>query len=123
MTTIAFTIPGPPVGKGRPRLGKGHVYTPAKTAAYEAKVKALALVARQQAKQRVWPGPVCVKIVVWATGKRTGRPDLDNVCKGILDSCNGIIYKDDAQLVGIDIVRFGNMEGPNCRVTFTLLDE
>ena len=36
---IAFTIPGEPQGKGRPRVGRiaGHasMFTPAKTAAYE----------------------------------------------------------------------------------------
>ena len=37
---IKFTVPGVPVGKGRPRFTRtGHTYTPEKTAAYEEKVR------------------------------------------------------------------------------------
>lgn len=36
---IEFTVPGAPVGKGRPRFMKnGHTYTPQKTRDYEGKV-------------------------------------------------------------------------------------
>mgnify|MGYP003274584575 FL=1 len=37
---IKFTVPGIPVGKGRPRFTRGgHAYTPEKTAAFEEKVR------------------------------------------------------------------------------------
>ena len=36
---MIFTIPGEPTGKARPRVVKGHAYTPAKTKAYEDKVR------------------------------------------------------------------------------------
>ena len=37
---IQFTVPGVPVGKGRPRFTRGgHAYTPEKTAAFEEKVR------------------------------------------------------------------------------------
>lgn len=43
---ISFTVPGEPVGKGRPRLssrnGFAHAYTPAGTRKYEAMVRKLA---------------------------------------------------------------------------------
>ena len=43
MTRISFTIPGSPVGKGRPRVsvrgGYAHAYTPEKTRTYEARVR------------------------------------------------------------------------------------
>ncbi|MBG4145971.1 RusA family crossover junction endodeoxyribonuclease, partial [Pseudomonas aeruginosa] len=36
---VLFTVPGEPVGKGRPRIGRvgahARMFTPAKTAAYE----------------------------------------------------------------------------------------
>lgn len=36
---VEFTVPGIPVGKGRPRFMKnGHTYTPQKTRDYEGKV-------------------------------------------------------------------------------------
>ncbi len=33
------------------------------------------------------------------------RPDLDNYCKMICDSANGILYKDDAQICQINIMK------------------
>jgi Holliday junction resolvase RusA-like endonuclease len=35
----------------------------------------------------------------------TTRIDLDNVTKAILDACNGIVYKDDAQIVRLHAVK------------------
>lgn len=128
MTTISFTIPGPPTPKERARFGrnqrtgKPQTYTPDRTAAYEAKVAALALLARQQAKQRVWTGPVMMKVTFWLRGKRTGRPDLTNALKSIEDGCNGVIYEDDAQVVSIDAGKFGNMESASVDVEFKLLE-
>ena len=29
----------------------------------------------------------------------TGRPDLDNLIKALTDACNGIVWRDDAQIV------------------------
>ena len=44
---VTFTVPGIPVGKGRPRFMKnGHTYTPQKTRDYEDKVVQLATTAR-----------------------------------------------------------------------------
>ena len=31
----------------------------------------------------------------------TKKPDLDNIAKAILDSLNGIAYKDDSQIVSL----------------------
>ena len=31
----------------------------------------------------------------------TKRPDTDNIVKAFLDACNGIVYKDDAQVVSL----------------------
>ena len=39
MTSIQFTVPGVPVGKGRPRVTRYGTYTPEKTRAYEEKVR------------------------------------------------------------------------------------
>jgi len=35
----------------------------------------------------------------------TGRPDVDNCSKLALDALNGIIWKDDAQVCQLNIVR------------------
>lgn len=110
---IEFEIPGKAVGKGRPRFSRrsGHVYTPAKTSEYELSVAA----ACREAMGLTPPtlGPVQVSISVWRSipkswakkknhdffkERTVPRPDVDNIAKAILDGCNGIAYKDDAQV-------------------------
>ena len=54
--TIKFTVPGVPVGKGRPRFTRGgHAYTPEKTAAFEEKVR-LCWKKHRQEKGRCYGG-------------------------------------------------------------------
>ena len=101
MTNITFIIPGPPVPKARPRVGRNGAYTPKRTKEYEAKVRALALVARQKAKQRVWTGPVAVEATFYIETPPERRPDCDNYLKTLLDGCKGVIYEDDAQITDI----------------------
>lgn len=129
--TLKFTIPGQPVGKGRPRVGRvaGHVrmYTPEKTASYESKV---ALSAHQaMAGAPILDGPCAMAIVAvfpipksWTKGKQaqaqagkvrhTGKPDLDNLAKSICDGMNGVVFKDDAQVVSMSLSkRYGDAPG------------
>jgi len=105
---IQFTVFGPPVAKGRPRLGKGHVFTPAKTRAAEMEVGLRAKVAMRG--KPIITGPCMVSIVFTfqrpKSSKRehhTVKPDLDNLCKLLTDSCNGIVYQDDSQITQISI--------------------
>lgn len=101
------SIPGQPVGKGRPRFVRttGHVYTPEKTRDYEDKVRTLyALHKYGQPMQ----GPVRLSInAVFKLPKAkqhqagkpyTGKPDIDNVVKCIQDALNGLAYEDDKQV-------------------------
>lgn len=113
---IAFTIPGQPVGKGRPKFARRgafvSAYTPQKTASYESLVK---LVASQPMRGHdLLTGPLVAIIdarvtppVSWSKKKKaealesgllTSKPDLDNLAKAVLDACNGIVFQDDAQI-------------------------
>lgn len=56
-------------------------------------------------------GPLIVSI--WFTMPRpptvkrespSVKPDLDKMCRAVLDSLSGIVYKDDAQIVRIDAI-------------------
>ena len=117
---ISFTIPGEPVAKGRARsfIRAGHVahYTPEKTARYENLVK----LAAQQAMLKAPPidGPVSLTVRAfmgiapsWSQKKQraaalgevmpTKRPDLDNIVKAIKDGCNGVVWRDDSQVVDL----------------------
>ncbi len=115
---IVITIPGPPVGKGRPKFARRgafvQTYTPEKTANYEALVK----MAAQEAMAGMPPldGPVSIDLWLginppasWPNKKAMAalagqtapitKPDLDNTLKGIMDACNGIVWLDDKQVV------------------------
>lgn len=117
---IRFEVPGPPQGKGRPRAtsihGNVRLFTPAKTANYEARIA----IAAQQARGNQPPltGPVHLHIKAsmpipesWTKRKReealAGRswpltkPDLDNILKSIGDGCNGVLWVDDKQITSV----------------------
>lgn len=113
--TIKFTIPGAPVGKGRPRVTRHGTYTPQKTRDYEELVR---WKYAQQAQNYRFPDGAALAMMVFAyypipasatkhrreameagTELPTKRPDFDNIAKLASDALNGIAYKDDAQIV------------------------
>jgi Holliday junction resolvase RusA-like endonuclease len=112
---IRVVIPGQPVGKGRPRIGKvgqhARMFTPSKTANYES----LVALSAQQAMQGRAPLDVPVTMTMriecqvpasWSAKKqrqainaeiRPGtKPDADNVIKAVCDGFNGVLWRDDA---------------------------
>ena len=120
---VRFTIPGPPKGKGRPRMTKlGHTYTPQDTANYENLVKVE--YQRQCGAARFGDDEyVDLRIIAYypiptsASKKRqrmmaegvlrpAKKPDQDNVLKIVADSLNHIAYKDDVQVVDAQVRKF-----------------
>ena len=112
---IAFTVPGKPLGKQRPRFSrKGTVvrtYTPRQTAEYERLVKESYIAAGGEKLE----GAIGVTIRGYfepprSTSKKqrqkmlsgeigyTKKVDADNLAKSILDALNGVAYADDAQV-------------------------
>lgn len=121
---ITFTIPGQPVAKGRPKFARrgAHVvaYTPEKTANYETLVKLAAAEAMAGREPSAAPLALSVSLVLqvpasWSNKRRglalagairaTKKPDADNVLKGIKDGCNGIVWRDDAQVVAVTLFK------------------
>lgn len=122
---VRFTIPGVPVPKARPRVVRGHAFTPKKTKDYEVLVKDVynltvgeylgdsAIVATinlyfpipesysKSKKRRIEDGEI----------KHTKRPDVDNCAKAILDALNEVAYKDDAQIVESRITKHYAVDG------------
>lgn len=113
---VTIVIPGAPHGKGRPRFsGKSRTtYTPARTKAYEDMVGRLASVEMRGREYLTGPLHLDVRSHFampkgWSEEKRsnallghyrpTGRPDLDNIIKGISDGLQGIVFHDDAAIV------------------------
>ncbi len=115
---LVFEVPGMPKGKGRPRFTRGgHAYTDSETRAYEKKIMDCY---RQQLRDYCWPDSAYIAVKVTAVypipksvtkaslaaiedGRILPRrkPDIDNVIKAVLDSLNGIAYRDDAQVVSV----------------------
>lgn len=114
---IEITIPGEPVGQGRPRAtvgkdGKPRMYSPKASTAWRKR-------AAQYMKAAVrapFEGPVkldiCAFFAVPKSRERkregnqigfgtpcTKKPDFDNVAKAVCDAGNGILFVDDAQVV------------------------
>jgi Holliday junction resolvase RusA-like endonuclease len=108
---IQFTVPGVPVGKGRPRVTKYGTYTPRKTKDYEELVRRCW---QTQSGQGFSGGiPLLAFIVAYfPIPKRTSKkkaaamdgtfhlhkPDSDNIAKAVLDALNGLAYPDDSAI-------------------------
>lgn len=127
---FTFTINIVPQGKGRARAryvqprgrpGFTTLYTPAATRKYEAEIAAFAVKAMRG--RQIFEGPLSVTIdaimpvpASWSNAKwgravagvirPTGKPDADNILKGVADSCNRVIWNDDAQIVDCRIRKF-----------------
>ena len=111
---IKFEILGKPMAKGRPRLGRyGNTYTPDKTVNYEnlvrytfqsefpehkpfegivkANIQAVFEIPKSYTKKKRME-------IVEHNNLYPKKSDCDNIAKIILDSLNGIAYRDDSQV-------------------------
>ena len=125
---IEFTVPGSPQGKARARtffnkkVGHMSSITPEKTVLYEnlVKTRCLESIEKQMIPFQTLEGPLAVHIRAYyeppkSTSKRnyekmiaglifpTKKPDIDNIAKVVLDALNGIAYKDDTQVVDLNM--------------------
>lgn len=121
---IAFSIPGDPQGKARPKVtraknGSSHTYTPDKTVAYEELIRLRYFNAagsfRFEAGRPLRMRVVAVYGIPKSKPKKTQtamrtnqirptkKPDFDNIFKIICDALNGVAYVDDAQIVEAQI--------------------
>ena len=122
---IEIFVPGPPQGKGRARSarlpnGKTIHYTPEKTRTYEGIIASLAMDA--MGGKPPLGGAVRLSLVIgmpipasWPAWKRemaaeglvapTTKPDADNVEKAVKDGLNGIVWRDDCQVVSVTKVK------------------
>lgn len=136
-TSVSFTVPGEPVGKGRPRAttrgGHASLYTPAKTVAYEGLIAHAAQQAMAGAPPVECACAVQLSITVsvpasWSKKKQaaallgevlpTKKPDADNVVKAVFDGMNGVVWRDDVQAVDLAVrKRYGATPGVFVRVS------
>ena len=121
---IHFKIEGKPVPQGRPRavrMGAGvRMYDPPKSKAYKQMVAAKVRSYMKINGILTITEPLAVHLNFYFTTPKsyskkriraieakeelfTKKPDLDNLAKSILDSCNNLLFKDDSQIVGLTI--------------------
>ena len=116
---IRFEILGQPVAKQRPRVTRaGIAYTPSKTVNYESVVRytyqsqfpqqELILGRIEASITAVFPIPKSyskkkTEELLGGHNNYDKKPDCDNLAKIILDSLNGIAYKDDSQVTVLHI--------------------
>ena len=99
---LVVTVEGPPVPKGRPRFTrKGHAYTPRETRDYE---RTVGHVVGLAATRVGWAGVHAYETGRFRVRARIFKPtrrrmDADNVGKAVLDALNGVLWKDDSQVV------------------------
>nr|WP_175805063.1 RusA family crossover junction endodeoxyribonuclease [Burkholderia ambifaria] len=138
--SVAFVIDGVPVAKGRPRASSTprgiRMHTPKATKRYEATVQVAARAAMLGEPPFARPVAMTVSIILpvpasWSNCRKrlacmgeiaaTKKPDADNVLKAIKDGANGIVYRDDSQVVSVVVTKaYG--EQPRVDVVATELD-
>ena len=113
-SSVVIELSGAPVPKGRPRFGHGRAYTPQRTRNYEQDLQWQAKLAMRG--RLPFDGPIRVEVLAafpiaasWPNAKKiracagtirhTSRPDVDNLLKCVGDALNGIVWRDDSQIV------------------------
>lgn len=124
-------IPGTPIGKGRPRFGRGRTFTPTKTATWE---KAAAWAIRQAIPVSGLNCPMALTIDAYfprpkAHSKRRRQrlevqavtPDADNIAKAVCDALekSGAITN-DSRICYLSVRKWYPPEGEEPRVVVEL---
>ena len=123
---ITIVISGEPVAKGRARFCKsGYMYTPERTRTWETHSKTIAGIAMDGKPPLTCPIGLYVVAVLpvpqsWSKAKRqaaldkrrlpTGRPDVDNYLKAVMDSFNKVVWEDDSQVVYVKCLKIYGTE-------------
>jgi Holliday junction resolvase RusA-like endonuclease len=121
---VQFTVDANPVPKGRPRYsaitGFVRTYTPKKTSDYETIVRETAQQAMGPTEPLETPTAVYLYIrlpipksypkkrlqaCLKGLERPIKKPDIDNLAKSVLDGLNGIVYRDDGQIVSLHVTK------------------
>ena len=121
---IKFTVWGEPVAQGRPRAttinGRVKMYDPKKSSEYKNYIR---LVASQHAPKELLDGPLRLDVKIYKPTLKsfskkkkemaeqgvlrpTTKPDVDNYVKAIKDALKNVIWKDDSQVVDLQVSKY-----------------
>lgn len=128
MIVLETRVYGLPVAQGRPRAfktptGQIRVYDPANARDWKRTVQAQVLTNKPEVPV---DGPLDVALYFVlprpkSLPKRvkfpTKRPDAENLSKAVLDAMQGVIYRDDSQIVRLSVAKdYGDAPGVWIRV-------
>ena len=137
-THMEVVIYGEPVPQGRPRFAKGHAYDPQRSQNYKQLVR---FWVTQHLKKipgwKPYENALCVDLTFylgipssWSKQKRIqavngqirpiSRPDTDNLCKSVIDACNGLLWVDDCIIT--DIIARKRYTGELARVVIKITE-
>ena len=124
---VILTVPGRPQAKERPRFDSrtGRVYTDQRTQSAEAILQGF----MREVCWKPLEGPLELGVTFcfhrpnsWSKAKReavddgdeepwyTGKPDVDNLIKTVMDAAKLILWKDDAQVVSVSAYKVYSAE-------------
>ena len=129
MFMVTFKVDGNPVGKQRARYVKRgnfvQAYTPEKTRTYESLIKEKAIEAMGSSEPLETPVTLYLYIRVCppksyskkrieaclnGSEQPIRKPDASNILKSVEDGMNGVVYKDDSQIVNIHVTKVYSSE-------------
>lgn len=137
---IKFTVLGEPVAQGRPRAttinGQVRMYDPKKSNDFKKYVR---LVASQYAPKQLLEGPLSMTVIVYRPSLKSfskkkaqeaeagilrpiTKPDVDNYVKGIKDALKQVIWKDDSQVVDLQVSKYYSQK-PRIEVEIEALED
>jgi Holliday junction resolvase RusA-like endonuclease len=115
---MTINIPIRPIGKARARVTKFGAYTPEKTKIFEQTIKWEFI--KQFPNHKIILKPLKVSIIACfkvpksyskqkakecLNGERFNNIDIDNIAKAILDGLNNVAYKDDRQILELNVIK------------------
>lgn len=114
---IYINIPVDPLPQPRPRFGAGKVYQPRRIIDYKKAVRLAGKVA-MHGRNIIDKGAVDIRICLYRKFAPTSRNygDFDNLAKAICDALNGVLYKDDCQIVKCTIEKRQDKENPRVEI-------
>lgn len=130
---IEFKIDGKAVPQPRPRVyqtaaGKSRAVNSKQSVTYKRLVKLTAKSYMNKNRLSISECPIAVHLTFVYTPPKSytkkklkaiqdgilmyqKKPDLDNLCKGVLDALNNTVYKDDSQIVELNVKKqYGNTD-------------
>ena len=115
---MRITIEGDPHPMARPRVVNGHVYYLSRDIEWRETIRwtCLQAMASQNRKQYDCPLQVRVKFYRKLNPSSKQFGDIDNLLKGLFDGMNGIVFKDDSQIVKVVSEKLQDVSNPRAEV-------